>query len=75
MLVFENEQEAFLAIGNKAGKQNGGRGLLNIMETVIVNPLSEFIFERSNMLTNRKIIIRPLSPEHPELARFEFKLE
>lgn len=74
-LVFENEQEAFLAIGNKAGKENGGRGLLNLMETVIVNPLSEFIFERSTMLTNRKIIIKPLSPEHPELARFEFELE
>ena len=37
-IVFENEDEIFMAIGKKAGKQNGGRGLLNVMETVIINP-------------------------------------
>jgi ATP-dependent Clp protease ATP-binding subunit ClpA len=73
-LVFENEKDAFMAIAKKAGKENGGRGLLNVMETVIVNPLSEFIFERSDMMINRKVIIKPLSPEHPEIARFEFEL-
>lgn len=73
-LAFENEEAAFGAIASKAGKQNGGRGLLNVMEAVIVNPLSEFIFERSEFLTNRKIIIKPISPEHPEVAQFDFKL-
>ena len=74
-LKFEDEETSFMAIGNKAGKQNGGRGLLNTMETVIVNPLSEFIFDRSDMLTNRQIIIKPMFPDKPELARFEFELK
>jgi len=73
-ISFEDEEAAFMAIGRQAGKENGGRGLLNVMETVIVNPLSEFIFERSDMLINRKIIIKPLFPEKPELARFDFEL-
>ena len=73
-ISFEDEEAAFMAIGRKAGKENGGRGLLNVMETVIVNPLSEFIFERSDMLVNRKIIIKPLFPERSELARFDFEL-
>ena len=54
-IAFENEDEIFISIGMKAGKQNGGRGLLNVMETVIINPLSEFIFERADMLRNRQI--------------------
>lgn len=66
-IVFENEDEVFVSIGTKAGKQNGGRGLLNVMETVIINPLSEFIFERSDMLRNRHILIKPLFPDKPKL--------
>lgn len=74
-IVFENEDEIFMAIGNKAGKKNGGRGLLNVMESVIINPLSEFIFERSDMLKNRKIVIKSLIPDKPELCRFDFELK
>lgn len=74
-IVFENEDEIFMAIGKKAGKQNGGRGLLNVMETVIINPLSEFIFERSDMLRNRQIIIKSMIPDKPELCRFDFELK
>ena len=74
-LIFENEEEAFRMIADKAGKQNGGRGLLNVIETVIVNPLSEFIFQRTDMLTGRRIVIKSLMPEHPEFAQFEFVLE
>jgi len=73
-IVFENEDAIFLAIGMKAGKQNGGRGLLNVMESVIINPLSEFIFERSDMLRNRQVVIKPLDPAKPELCRFDFDL-
>jgi len=73
-IVFENEDAIFMAIGKKAGKQNGGRGLLNVMESVIINPLSEYIFERSDMLRNRQIIIKPLVPDKPELCRFDFEL-
>ena len=74
-IAFENEDEIFISIGMKAGKQNGGRGLLNVMETVIINPLSEFIFERADMLRNRQILIKPLFPDKPELCRFEFELK
>lgn len=73
-IVFEQEDDIFMAIGKKAGKQNGGRGLLNVMESFIINPLSEFIFERSNMLRNRQIIIKPLIPDKPEFCRFDFEL-
>ena len=74
-IAFENEDEMFASIGKKAGKQNGGRGLLNVMETVIINPLSEFIFERSDILRNRKIIIKQLFPDKPELCHFDFELK
>ena len=74
-IAFENEDEIFRSIGMKAGKQNGGRGLLNVMETVIINPLSEFIFERSDMLRNRQIMIKPMFPDKPELCRVEFELK
>lgn len=73
-IVFENEDEIFASIGKKAGKQNGGRGLLNVMETVIINPLSEFIFDRLDILRNRQIIIKPMFPDRPELCEFEFEL-
>jgi len=72
---FEDEDKIFASIGKKAGKQNGGRGLLNVMETVIINPLSEFIFERSDMLRSRKIIIKQLFSDKPELCQFDFELK
>lgn len=75
-IVFENEDDIFKSIGKKAGKQNGGRGLLNVMEEVIINPLSEFIFDRSDIvLKNRQILIKPMDPENPELCMFEFELK
>ena len=74
-IAFENEDEIFVSIGKKAGKQNGGRGLLNVMETVIINPLSEFIFERSDMLRHRQILIKPLFPDNPDICRFDFELK
>lgn len=74
-IAFENEDEIFVSIGKKAGKQNGGRGLLNVMETVIINPLSEFIFERSDILRHRQILIKPLFPDKPDICRFDFELK
>lgn len=74
-ISFENDDVIFASIGKKAGKQNGGRGLLNVMETVIINPLSEFIFERSDRLRNREIIIKSMYPDKPELCQFEFELK
>ena len=74
-IIFENEDEIFASIGKKAGKQNGGRGLLNVMETVIINPLSEFIFERLDLLRNRQIVIKPMFPNEVELCQFDFELK
>jgi len=74
-IIFDNEEAAFKAIGKKAGKENGGRGLLNVMESVVVNPLSEFIFERSDMIVKRQIVIKQMFPEKPELAVFEFEIK
>lgn len=74
-IIFEDENKIFESIGKKVGKQNGGRGLLNVMETVIINPLSEFIFERFNMLQNRTIIIKLMFPDKPEKCEFEFELK
>ncbi len=71
-LVFENEEHAFNAIAEKAGIANGGRGLLNVMESVIINPLSEFIFKKSEMLYNRRILISQMSEK---AALFDFDLE
>lgn len=70
-IMFEKEDDSFMAIGKKAGKQNGGRGLLNVMESVIINRLSEFIFERSDILRNRQIIIKLVDPE---VCLFDFDL-
>lgn len=74
-IVFQNEDQTFMAIARKAGRQNGGRGLLNVMESEIVNPLSEFIFERSEMLTKRKIVINNyVSPQTGKVV-FDFELQ
>ena len=73
-IEFENEAEAFEIIGRAAGKQNGGRGLLNVIETAIVDPLAKFIFNNTDSLTNRKIIIKIFSAEVVNKPKFEFDL-
>ena len=68
-LQFENEDAAFLEIAKKADISNGGRGLLNVMEASIINPLSEYIFRKSEALYGRKIIISSIGN-----ALFDFDL-
>lgn len=71
-LVFQDEESAFLAIAKKAGTANGGRGLLNVMESVIINPLSDFIFgKEKGSLYNRRIVISSIGNQ----AIFDFDLE
>ncbi len=60
-LAFEDEEEAMLAIARKADKKNGGRGMLNIMENLLINPLSEFIFEHEDALEQRTILIQTIA--------------
>lgn len=59
-LVFENQEVAFMAIAKKAGVANGGRGLLNVMEQFIVNPLSSFIFDNLDDIRMSKILIKQI---------------
>ncbi len=61
-LEFDNEDESFTFISQKAGIANGGRGLLNTIETYIVNPLAEWIFMRSDMVEGRRIKITLKKP-------------
>lgn len=71
-LEFEDQEAAFEAIANKSGVEQGGRGLLNVMETYVINPLSEFIFENMDGLVHRNIIIKQVRPSRPVFA-FEVK--
>lgn len=72
---FDNRETAFRAIANKAGIENGGRGLLNAMESAVVNPLSNYVFDKLDMLAGRTIMINPMFPDKPEKAIFDFELE
>lgn len=76
-IVFEEPEKALLIIGKKAGKQNGGRGLLNVMETILINPLSKFIFKNIELLEGKKIVVRNLNKEdsliYGELFGFDIK--
>jgi len=72
-LVFKDEESAFRAISAKAGVANGGRGVLNVLEAKLVNPLSNFIFENYDFIGfGRTIIIEQVNPKHAVFG-FEFK--
>lgn len=68
-LMFENEEESFCFIASRVEKSNGGRGLLNTIETMIVNPLSRWIFDRMGKIEGRTIKIKLSKPY------FEFEFE
>ena len=74
-IILDDEDKIFHSIALKAGKQNGGRGLLNVMEADIIDRLSKFIFERSDILRNHEILIKPFYPEKPELCLCDFILK
>ena len=71
-IKFENEDSSYLAISNAVEIKNGGRGVLNVLESKIINPLSNFVFENINSLHGRTIKIVQLNPKK---ADFYFKLE
>lgn len=70
-LIFENDNEAFSFISEKAGIVNGGRGLLNTIETYIVNPLSEWIFRRMDDVEGQTIVIS--KEKSVPVFEFDFK--
>ena len=47
---FDDEDAAFAALGKSVNKANGGRGMLNAMEQKLINPLSDFVFEKMESL-------------------------
>lgn len=49
-LAFNNEEIALKAIAQQTDLSHGGRGILNQLESSIVNPLSNFIFENEELL-------------------------
>lgn len=67
--MFENEEESFCFIASRVEKSNGGRGLLNTIETIIVNPLSLWIFDHMGKIEGRTIKIKLSKPY------FEFEFE
>ena len=72
-LLFEDEKTSFKAIAEKAGIANGGRGILNIIEATLVNPLSSFIFENYDSIgAGSRIVIMQSSPKR---AMFDFELK
>lgn len=63
-LEFENEETAFQAIASASNINNGGRGLTNIIESRIIDGLSNFIFEKADLLyPGRKIIATQVRPD------------
>ena len=70
-LQFSDESAAFSAIAKSADKANGGRGISNIIESSVVNMLSDFVFRNMEMLYGRTI---RLTQRVKELARFKPEL-
>lgn len=69
---FENEDKAYISISKNVNIENGGRGVLNILESKIINPLSNFIFENIDSIQGRTIKIVQLNENR---ADFDFKFE
>lgn len=70
-LIFDDEDNAFMAISKEAGAANGGRGLLNIIESKIINKLSEFTFLNEDDLIGRTVVIKQRMPDS---TRFTFEI-
>ena len=70
-LIFDDEDNAFMAISKEAGVANGGRGLLNIIESKIINKLSEFTFLNEDDLIGRTVVIKQRIPDS---TRFTFEI-
>ena len=69
---FENEESSYNAISKSVNIENGGRGVLNVLESKIINPLSNFVFENIDSIQGRTIKIIQLNEKR---ADFDFSLE
>ena len=71
-ISFKDEENSLKSLIKKANKEYGGRGILNVIEPKIIDPLADFIFENSeNFYPGRKIFISQIANK----ALFEFVLE
>ncbi len=69
---FENEEKALETIVAKVNKEYGGRGILNKLEELIIDGLSDFIFEnREDLGVGITILITQMGNK----AFFDFELE
>lgn len=57
---FDNPEKAYGLIARMTSPAEGGRGILNCIEEKLSNPLSEFVFERMDMLEGRRVIIKTM---------------
>lgn len=56
-LIFKDEKEVIKAIAKDANPAHGGRGVLNLLESRLVNQLADFVFYNSELIYGRKIEI------------------
>lgn len=71
-LKFMDEAKAFEIIARKANVKNGGRGVLNVIETEISDPLADFVFENMTDLQGRTVVIKVANEK---LGRFNVEFE
>ena len=73
---FDDEDDALNALGKSVNKANGGRGMLNAMEQKLINPLSDFVFEKMETLERggRTIKVNIEKTPHGEIE-FDFCLD
>ncbi|WP_086289177.1 AAA family ATPase [Campylobacter devanensis] len=68
---FDDEKKAYNILANSVNKNNGGRGVLNELESKIINPLSDFVFENFDKLAGRHVVIRAFE----NASSFDFDLK
>lgn len=73
---FDDEDGAFAELGRSVNKANGGRGMLNAMEQKLINPLSDFVFEKMESLMRGGRTIKVGIDEVPNGdGEFDFHLD
>ena len=73
---FDDEEAAFAALGSGVKKANGGRGMLNAMEQKLINPLSDFVFEKmDNLMRGGRTIKVGIDKTPGGEVEFDFSLD
>jgi DNA polymerase III delta prime subunit len=71
-VVFKDETKALMSVCNLVDKKNGGRGVNTVIEQMLLDPLTDFLFEEetdSEMYAGKQIRILQIGNE----AKFEFE--